>query len=669
MFQALFAKAHHKIGQATRMMLAMSVVAALLAGAAAVALGHIGSLVRDAWAERYHSYLLADELRQSSDDLTRLARTYVLTADPAYEEQYMAILAIRDGKQERPANYNRIYWDFVAAGRPASAGSGLQKPLHELMQDAGFTEEEFALLSKAQANSDGLVNLEVRAMNAVKGLFADAAGNYTVKGNPDMALAAKLLHSPEYHGFKADIMEPVDQFLAKMESRFDSRIAGLELLATIAKIVLYVLVVLLAAAMTYLTRGISKLVLTPIANLTETMQRVEHGERLTVVPHIENDDEFGMMARQISVALAANQANMKMVAEVSELVHATTNGIFSHRLALDSDKQELRDIANGLNKMMDSLEKAFEIIVRAMSAFAAGDLSQSLDRNVLPGKYSEVLANAEQARANLSSIIHQTRQTTRSLSDRIHTLASAIQKLQTRTEGSAAAIEQTAASLAGLTDSAGRASDRALKADGIVEKARQTADRGLTIMNDVTKAMAGISQSSSEVNQIVDLIDSIAFQTNLLALNARVEAARAGEAGRGFAVVASEVSALSMRATEATASIGQLIRNSGEQVASGSKLIDIAASTIEEIGQSVANISALAADIATAMREQSTGLSEISHAVSELDNTTQQNAAMVASTTSDTEALTQWAEELSLSVDKFNLGQIPSLEYRRSTAA
>ncbi len=168
---------------------------------------------------RYHSYLLASELRQSSDDLTRLGRTYVVTGDPSYEQQYNAILDIRNGKAPRPQEYNRIYWDFVAAGQAKPRPDGETVPLQELMKKSGFTDEEFAKLKEAQANSDGLVQLEVRAMNAVKGKFADAQGNYTVAGPADMELARKLVHSKEYHQFKAQIMKPIDDFFVLLDKR------------------------------------------------------------------------------------------------------------------------------------------------------------------------------------------------------------------------------------------------------------------------------------------------------------------------------------------------------------------------------------------------------------------------------------------------------------------
>ncbi len=173
----------------------------------------------DAADARYNSYLLADELRQSSDDLTRLARTYVVTGDAKYEQQYMDILDIRNGKKPRPLHYERIYWDFVAAGTAKPRADGETISLQDLMKKANFSEQEFAKLKEAQANSDALVNTEVIAMNAVKGLFDDGSGKFTKKADPDMEMARKLMHGDDYHKFKAKIMKPVDEFFELLDAR------------------------------------------------------------------------------------------------------------------------------------------------------------------------------------------------------------------------------------------------------------------------------------------------------------------------------------------------------------------------------------------------------------------------------------------------------------------
>ncbi|MER2513654.1 MAG: methyl-accepting chemotaxis protein, partial [Nitrosomonas ureae] len=173
---------------------------------------------------RYQSYLLADELRQSSDDLTRLARTYVISNDARYEQQYWDVLAIRNGEKPRPQNYERIYWDFLAADGNKPTPDGQSISLQNLMKQMGFSDQEFAKLKEAQANSDGLVKIETIAMNAVKGQFDDGQGKFTKKGDPDFELASKLMHSQEYHVEKAKIMKPINEFFAQLDHRTQSKV-------------------------------------------------------------------------------------------------------------------------------------------------------------------------------------------------------------------------------------------------------------------------------------------------------------------------------------------------------------------------------------------------------------------------------------------------------------
>ena len=140
---------------------------------------------------RHSSYLLADELRQSSDDLTRLARTYVVSGDTKWEQQYFEILDIRNGKKPRPAQYEKIYWDFKAAGVTPPRGMGKTAPLADLMKQAGFTDAEFAKLKEGANNSDDLVKTETVAMNMVKGQFDDGNGGFTTAGAPDLEQARR----------------------------------------------------------------------------------------------------------------------------------------------------------------------------------------------------------------------------------------------------------------------------------------------------------------------------------------------------------------------------------------------------------------------------------------------------------------------------------------------
>ena len=155
-----------------------------------------------AQSNRYDSYRLAHELRTSSDELTRLARTYVITSDAAYERSYWHLLDIRNGKQPRPD------------GRTIS--------LRSLMEKQGFTPEELSKLQQAEDNSNALVMTETIAMHAIKGEFDDGEGGYTKQGNPDSLLAGRIMHDSQYHDDKDLIMQPIGEFENMLTIRTDA---------------------------------------------------------------------------------------------------------------------------------------------------------------------------------------------------------------------------------------------------------------------------------------------------------------------------------------------------------------------------------------------------------------------------------------------------------------
>ncbi len=156
--------------------------------------------------DRYESYRLANELRHSSDELTRLARTYVVTGDAAHERQYWQVLAVRNGTEPR------------ADGRRVS--------LRTLMEQQGFTADEFACLKRAEDNSNALVTTETIAMSAVKGLFADGRGGYTKRGEPDLELARRIMHDDTYHADKRAIMGPITEFEQLLDRRTAAAVAA-----------------------------------------------------------------------------------------------------------------------------------------------------------------------------------------------------------------------------------------------------------------------------------------------------------------------------------------------------------------------------------------------------------------------------------------------------------
>jgi adenylate cyclase len=168
--------------------------------------------------QRYESYLLADELRQSSDDLTKMVRLYVVTGEQKYRDYFNEILAIRNGELPRPLEYHLIYWDLVQNSKRPREGVN-RKALKQLMIEQGFTLQEFDLLQKAQNLSDDLTDIEFTAMNAMEGKFDDGTGNFSVQGPPDPELAKKLVFSDLYMDEKRKIMTPILEFFRQVESR------------------------------------------------------------------------------------------------------------------------------------------------------------------------------------------------------------------------------------------------------------------------------------------------------------------------------------------------------------------------------------------------------------------------------------------------------------------
>ncbi len=169
---------------------------------------------------RYQSYLLADQLRQSSDDLTRMVRSYAMTGDQKFENYFWDILDIRDGKKNRPVQYGPIYWDFMTIEKPAPPSKkGTKVSLEELMKKVGFSQEELKLLADAKKRSDKLVSFERTAIQAVKGKFQDEKGDFTVHKEPDLKMAGQILFSENYHQAKKEIMEPINDCFKSIDQR------------------------------------------------------------------------------------------------------------------------------------------------------------------------------------------------------------------------------------------------------------------------------------------------------------------------------------------------------------------------------------------------------------------------------------------------------------------
>lgn len=382
-----------------------------------------------------------------------------------------------------------------------------------------------------------------------------------------------------------------------------------------------------------LSRSVTK----PINRIATAMKEVSEGNFSYEVSDANRGDEIG----QIAQVLAHFQQELKL-AQAGQVEEEARKEQQNHVFA---------SLTNGLSEL------------------SRGNLT-SLLADPFPPEFEGLRTNFNDTLQSLGETIREIVNTSESIYGRSTEISRSSDDLSRRTENQAATLEQTAAALDELTSSVKSGAERSKDVEKVVDEAHQRAEDSGTVVQDAISAMTEIENSSTQISQIIGVIDDIAFQTNLLALNAGVEAARAGDAGRGFAVVASEVRALAQRSSEAAKEIKTLISGSTEQVERGVNLVGKAGDALGSIVERVTHISSLVTEIASGASEQSLGLAEINIGVTQLDQVTQENAAMVEETTAAGHSLKTDASDLAQLVSQFkitsaqkhrNLSLVPSV--------
>ena len=407
-----------------------------------------------------------------------------------------------------------------------------------------------------------------------------------------------------------------------------------ENLITYAMIFSVCAVVLIGGAF-YVIRSVTG----PLGQVQGVLQHIADGEANVTVPHTDQKNEIGSMARALVVLRDAVEERLALQARESEQQRALSEERSTNERALASASERQA--------------RAMAELGRALSELARGDLSVSVAD--LGADYATIREDFNQAVSSLRQTVQAITETSHVVRDSASDISGATNNLSRRTEQQAASLEETAAALDEITATVKTASERANEARTMVAETKDSAGRSGEIVRNAVDAMGRIEDSSSRINQIISVIDEIAFQTNLLALNAGVEAARAGEAGRGFAVVAQEVRELAQRSANAAKEIKTLISNSAREVENGVSLVRSTGDALVEIAQLVERVNAHVETIATASREQATALQEINSSVNNMDQMTQQNAAMVEETTAASQTLAEQSLHLQSLLSAFRL--------------
>jgi methyl-accepting chemotaxis protein len=364
-----------------------------------------------------------------------------------------------------------------------------------------------------------------------------------------------------------------------------------------------------------LTRSIHR----PVERLRAALNEVSKGGVSIRIGDITRDDDIGAIARDIDK--------------------------ISDRVQVMLEEQAVQRAQT---------EKIIGRLGAGLRALSAGDFSARIE-DAFSAEYEPLRHDYNETLEKLSHLIAQVVDASDSIRARANEISVSSEELASRTETQAATLEQTAAALEQITASVNSAAAGAKEVEAVVLRARSDVEDSGKVVQGAVNAMNQIESSSSQISQIIGVIDDIAFQTNLLALNAGVEAARAGDAGRGFAVVASEVRALAQRSSLAAKEIKVLISDSSQHVQSGVKQVDGAGRALSAVVTQVSQISKLVSAMASGSIEQAQGLNEINIGVAQLDQVTQQNVAMAERSGAACHALNHETTEMNAIVAQFTV--------------
>ncbi|MEG2999043.1 MAG: methyl-accepting chemotaxis protein [Comamonas sp.] len=524
---------------------ALAAVAVVLAvaGFCIYKLSQASGQLAQAHTTRYDSYLLADEMRQSSDDLTRLARTYVVTGDPRWEQQYMEILDIRNGTKPRPNEYEQIYWDFRAADIDPGKGTSAAIALNELMKKAGFTEREFGLLREAEAQSNALVKLETVAMFMVKGLYDDGTGKFTVKREPNLEEARKLVHGPEYHAAKAKIMKPVDEFLTTL----DERTAGAVKAAEEAKAEWFVILGAVAVA----------LLIIMVVALWYLYQQIVAS--LAVAARSADLMAQGNLAQHVEVRGLAEVA--KVLSSLSAMRDSLTSVVYTVRQNAESVATASAQIAQGNNDLSARTEQQASALEE--TAASMEELSSTVRQNA---------DNAQQAN-----------QLARSASN-VATEGGDVVNRVVATMKDINGSSQRIADIIGVIDSIAFQTN-ILALNAAVEAARAGEQgRGFAVVASEVRSLAGRSaEAAKEIKQLISAsVDQVAQGTQLVD-QAGTTMTEVVSAIRRVTDIMGEISAASTEQSQGVAQVGEAVTQMDHATQQNAALVEESAAAASNL--------------------------------------------------------------------------------------
>ncbi len=521
---------------------------------------------------RYQSYQAADELRQSSMDLTRLARTYVSTGDSKYEDLYWEVLNIRGGKKPRPD------------GRTIS--------LNQIMKDLGFTNAEFAKITEAGNNSDGLVWTETIAMNAIKGLFHDDNKKFSIKKDPDLKLARELMFNDKYHQYVVEIMSPINDFFKLLDERTQNQVQEY-----VDKSNRYLWFALSLIALLIVTSIVSYYLITkkisiPVAALLEEVNLIGDGD-LTREIHSNSKDEIGSLTNSLS---AMSKKLRTMFTDIASGTQTLSNS--SDKLSTISD--QITTNSDQTADKSNSVAAAADEMSTNMNSVAAATEQASTNIQMVVAAAEEMTATINEIASNTSKCSETTAQavtSARDVSEKVDELGKVVADINKVTDTISDISEQTNLLALNATIEAARAGEYgkgfAVVAGEIKALAQQTAEATSEISGKISGVQSTTGEAVAAIESIVKIIKVINDIVTAVATAVEEQSATTKEISNNVSQAATGVQEVNTNVNHASVVVGNVTKDISEvsqsaaDVMTGSSQINESAQVLSKLSETL----------------------------------------------------------------------------------